>query len=199
MATRKEQAALTRKSIIQAAENLIKEKGHDSVRISDIAKTCSMSLGNFYHYFKSLDELFEEIDSVKFYESFSSLLPNNNGPVLSRLESYLHDWIDLTLNTYGHDYMYHWTRRYTQNTPAYENRIKLVSGHISQILNDGIKNEELMKEIPIEQISYTIAFSIFGFSSYFGLSEGNGFIDQWKEYFCGTFIQSTLAAYFKHP
>ncbi|MEG2184431.1 MAG: TetR/AcrR family transcriptional regulator [Cloacibacillus sp.] len=197
MTTRKEQAALTRKKIIQVAEDLIREKGHDAIRISDIVHACQMSSGNFYYYFGSLKELFEEIDNIKFYESFHSLHPHGSGTVLSRIDSYFSDWIDLTLSYYGSKYMYHWTRHYTLTpmTAPTQNRINLIAKHLTQILNEGISEGELLTNTPVEKFSYSMAFAIFGCSAYFGITGDESFIRKWREYFSETYVKSALAPY----
>lgn len=197
MTTRKEQAALTRKKIINAAEDLIREKGHDAIRISDITNACQMSAGNFYYYFKSVNELFEEIDDKKFYETFASLNQNYNENVTARINSYFADWIGLTLSYYGSRYMYHWTRHYTliSSSSCKQNRIMLMVKHLEKILNDGIQKGELVEDTPVLDIAHSIAFAIFGCSAYFGLTSDESFILKWRIFFSETYITNTLAAY----
>lgn len=199
MPTRKEQAALTRKKIIEAAKEKIKTESYDSIRIVDIAKACNMSTGNFYHYFGSLDELFSEIDSIEFYENFDSLKNDEAISVIKRLKSYFIEWLTSTVNCYGSDYMYNWTRRYTFKNEKGEddNRIRLIAGHITQILSEGIKTGELYSDTPVENISYTIAFLIFGASVHFGISNNSDFIRQWSTNACEIFLEPALSPYLK--
>ena len=197
MTTRREQAELMRKRIIEVGEELIRKKGYESIHISDIAHECKMSAGNFYHYFSSIKDLIETIDDIKFYESFSSLHAQPNKPVLSRIDSYFSDWINLTLSYYNSQYMYHWTRHYTLNpTPeSSQNRITLIAKHIASILKTGIRDGELIEDVPVEQISYSIAFAIFGCSAHFGVTADEDFIRSWREYFSATYVKNAIAPY----
>ena len=197
MTTRKEQAELMRKRIIEVGEELIRKNGYESIRISDIARECKMSAGNFYHYFSSIKDLIETIDDIKFYESFSSMCAQPNKTVLSRIDSYFSDWINLTLSHYNSQYMYHWTRHYILNTTSEssQNRIKLIAKHLDNILRTGIRDGELMENTPVEQISYSIAFAIFGCSAHFGVTADEDFIRSWREYFSETYVKNAIALY----
>lgn len=197
MTTRREQAELMRKRIIEVGEELIRKNGYESIRISDIAHECKMSTGNFYHYFSSIKDLIETIDDIKFYESFSSMCAQSNKTVLSRIDSYFSDWINLTLSHYNSQYMYHWTRHYILNTTpeSSQNRIKLIAKHLDNILRTGIRDGELMENTPVEQISYSIAFAIFGCSAHFGVTADEDFIRSWREYFSETYVKNAIALY----
>ena len=57
MTKRQEQAQASRRKIFETAKGLIGEKGYQNVTISQIVQACGMSVGNFYHYFSSKDEV----------------------------------------------------------------------------------------------------------------------------------------------
>lgn len=199
MTTRKEQAALTREKIIKVTEGLIRTKGHDAIHIADISKACNISAGNVYYYFKSLKELFEEIDDNKFYESLESLTLKGQGSTFSKIDAYFSDWINLTISYYGSQYMYHWTRHYTlrPTDASSENRMKLIAGHLIIILKKGIEEGELLATTPIEQIAYSLAFAIFGCSAFFGITADEDFIQKWRQHFSDTYIKIALNEYIK--
>jgi AcrR family transcriptional regulator len=50
-------ATPTRDSIVQAADTLFYEQGFDHTSFSNIADTVKISRGNFYHHFKTKDEI----------------------------------------------------------------------------------------------------------------------------------------------
>ena len=54
---RQQQAAESRKRIFDSAMKLINNKGFENVSISDICKSAKCSVGTFYHYFPSKDDL----------------------------------------------------------------------------------------------------------------------------------------------
>lgn len=48
---------LTRERIIKKADSLFYEQGFDNTSFSDIAETVGISRGNFYHHFKTKDDI----------------------------------------------------------------------------------------------------------------------------------------------
>jgi TetR/AcrR family fatty acid metabolism transcriptional regulator len=54
---RKQQAIETKKRIFDAAIKLINKKGFENISISEICKSAKCSVGSFYHYFESKDDL----------------------------------------------------------------------------------------------------------------------------------------------
>lgn len=63
---RQKQAIDTKLKITRVATELFKEKGFDSVKIQDICNTADISIGAFYHHFKSKMEIintsYEQVD-----------------------------------------------------------------------------------------------------------------------------------------
>lgn len=55
---RQKQAISTKLKITEVAMDLFRTHGYCSVKIQDICKTADVSVGAFYHYFKSKDEIF---------------------------------------------------------------------------------------------------------------------------------------------
>jgi AcrR family transcriptional regulator len=51
----------TRECIVAAADRLFYQRGFDHTSFSDIADTVQISRGNFYHHFKSKDEILEAV------------------------------------------------------------------------------------------------------------------------------------------
>jgi TetR/AcrR family transcriptional regulator, transcriptional repressor for nem operon len=54
-------AKSTRHQIIEAADQLFYENGYEHTSFSDIADTVQISRGNFYHHFKSKDEILDAV------------------------------------------------------------------------------------------------------------------------------------------
>ncbi len=51
----------TRDRIVEAADQLFYRQGYDHTSFSDIAKAVHISRGNFYHHFKSKDEILDAV------------------------------------------------------------------------------------------------------------------------------------------
>ncbi len=65
------QAVETKKRIVNAANELMKRKGFEDMTIQEIQKRAGVSIGTFYHYFKSKQDIFFEIYSKadEYYET----------------------------------------------------------------------------------------------------------------------------------
>lgn len=55
----------TREHIIEAADQLFYRQGYEHTSFSDIADVVQISRGNFYHHFKSKDEILDAVISVR--------------------------------------------------------------------------------------------------------------------------------------
>lgn len=72
---RREQAERTRQQIYDCAIMLFNERGFDNVTVEDVAAAAGMSVGAFYHHFKSKQEIFaifhEKMDDdyLEFYNN----------------------------------------------------------------------------------------------------------------------------------
>lgn len=55
----------TRDHIIEAADQLFYRQGFEHTSFSDIADTVQISRGNFYHHFKSKDEILDAVINVR--------------------------------------------------------------------------------------------------------------------------------------
>ena len=58
---RKQKAIITKNGIYNAAIDLMDRKGFENITIADISKKAGVSVGAFYHYFKSKNDILAEI------------------------------------------------------------------------------------------------------------------------------------------
>ena len=61
ISSRKQQALETKARIYQTALSLMEKKNYQSITIEEISKSAGVSVGAFYHYFKSKNDIFFEI------------------------------------------------------------------------------------------------------------------------------------------
>jgi TetR/AcrR family transcriptional regulator, transcriptional repressor for nem operon len=57
MRVSREQVAINRQQILEAASRLFRERGYDAVTVADVMSAAGLTHGGFYGYFKSKDEL----------------------------------------------------------------------------------------------------------------------------------------------
>ena len=77
-----------RKEILETAERLFVTKGYTKTTVNDILKEIGIAKGTFYHYFKSKEEVMDEIIMRIIKEDFATakvIVSNPNIPVLEKL------------------------------------------------------------------------------------------------------------------
>ncbi|MFM2281198.1 MAG: hypothetical protein RLZZ444_3429, partial [Pseudomonadota bacterium] len=55
----------TRDEIVQVADRLFYEQGFDSTAFADIAEAVGISRGNFYHHFKTKDDILAAVIALR--------------------------------------------------------------------------------------------------------------------------------------
>lgn len=63
----------TRDQIIEAADQLFYQRGFEHTSFSDIADAVQISRGNFYHHFKSKDEILEAVIDLRLADTRQTL------------------------------------------------------------------------------------------------------------------------------
>lgn len=63
----------TREQIVEAADQLFYQRGFDHTSFADIADAVQISRGNFYHHFKSKDEILDAVINVRLANTRSML------------------------------------------------------------------------------------------------------------------------------
>jgi len=85
MKVSRERMAENRRTILEAAEQLFKERGFEAVTVADVMKAAGLTHGGFYGYFKSKDELITAALA-------EALTRTTTGP-LSDLATYVHEYL----------------------------------------------------------------------------------------------------------
>ena len=66
----------TRAAILDTAHEIFKAKGFHGSSISEITRSCGVSMGTFYQYFKSKEQVFQELNDLiisRFMEQAKSI------------------------------------------------------------------------------------------------------------------------------
>jgi AcrR family transcriptional regulator len=88
--TRNEQKENRRQDILRAGLHLFIHKGYKAVKISDIAEKAGMSVGLLYHYFKSIEVLYEELITLALSGRTGQYFPQFSDPLDYFLKSAQH-------------------------------------------------------------------------------------------------------------
>ena len=200
MTTRKEQAALSKQRLLQAATELIIQRGYNNISIVDITRACGMSVGNFYHYFKSKEELITVLEREGYDESLNQLQNMKDAPILEQMQFYLENYMDLTVHTYGHNFNRHWFIYYLNNPTVLDdpaNKVNLIKNEICTAIGNAMENGELLPHTPAEQLAEQIAFSIMGANCYYSMTNGAFDPIAWQAHFCSDILPALFAKWYK--
>ena len=83
MTIRQEMALKTKENLIEAAKKVISIKGFKEASIQDITEEAGVAKGTFYTYFKTKEEIVEELLKTKFIKYEDDLL---NKPLKDKIE-----------------------------------------------------------------------------------------------------------------
>lgn len=79
---RKQQSLETKERIIEQAMTLYKKSGYNNVKITDICKASGISIGGFYHHFKTKEDIINQV-YIGFDAHLSDLLKDKEFPSCS--------------------------------------------------------------------------------------------------------------------
>ncbi|WGT66499.1 TetR/AcrR family transcriptional regulator [Variovorax paradoxus] len=82
----------TREQIVDAADQLFYKRGFEATSFADIAKVVNISRGNFYHHFKTKDEILDAVIAARVGQTRGMLAQwEACGPdPMSRIRSFIH-------------------------------------------------------------------------------------------------------------
>lgn len=202
MTMREEQAARSREKLLDTVQQLLKTKNYDSISISDITNASGMSIGNFYHYFKSKEEVFTAMERRPYFQLLFDMDAIKEKSVGEQLRYYIRHWTDLLVNCYGLNICRHWVCYYTGHSAdpsARNNKIDIIADEILTCLRHGIDNGELVPDAPVNDIAYSIAFTLFGILGYYCMTDGSFPALEWAEQYCTMLEKSILSACRQDP
>lgn len=154
--SRQQQAEKTRLKIFECATSLFSEKTYEQVKISDICKKANVSVGNFYHHFKSKEDIINE--GYRDFDIFIKEVWKNNA------QSSTYDSIILLIRNQleaisknGHIYATHFFKNQLTNEVKYildKNRFfyKTLAG----VVRKGFDNHEFNDAYSVSEVTDTI-------------------------------------------
>jgi len=147
---RRQQAIDSKNSIYSTAIRLMESEGFERMTIEKISKEAGVSVGAFYHYFSSkndiLVELFKEAD-VFFVEKVANEIEGENAE--DQILSYFHHFANFYQN-YGIDII---KALYTTQNKLFAQKDRIIVRLLQEIVNRGVKNGEIAAKITNEEIT----------------------------------------------
>ncbi len=101
--SRKEQAVLTKKKIFDTTVLLIKKKGYNKITIREICNNAEISVGTFYLYFLSKDDILLDIYNGLVQNLTDAQLPDSNLTVSGQILQYIEYFLRQLQNSFDKD------------------------------------------------------------------------------------------------
>lgn len=167
---RKLQAINTRKKILDVSMKLIEEYGFDNVTIDSIITRSSVSVGAFYHYFGSkneiLIEIFKEIDD--YYENVvnPNLKMKNSHEQICQFFGYYADFV------MGKGLVFI-KQLYTTNNKIFTQNERFMPSLLHKLIKEGQVRNEISNESSSEEIRDFLLMFVRGVVFNWCLHDGN--------------------------
>lgn len=165
MTSRKQQAILSKRHILETAFALTEEKGFDSLTIQDICRAADVSVGAFYHYFASKEALILEWYGVAddyFQENVIPRLEKSDADITEKIIAFAEEQVGLGVR-YGSK---HISRLYRaqllhNNEQFFSMERGMVNGMVA-LLESGVEKGELKEEVVTEDLAHELFIIIRG-------------------------------------
>ena len=188
------QAKETKKLIYEHATRLIREKGFNNVLVEDITTAAGVSVGAFYYYFKSKEDIVlmwaDDLDDhyVEYYEREMEKKPRKNS--LEILEGI----INLSMKMYcelGRDFAtisYSYIMRNTEANERYSSYFRVYRQIVRGLINEGQAVNHIRNDIPLENLVQNFYKATRGGIMDWCCSGGDEDIVEYTHYFLRCFI-----------
>lgn len=155
LTNRAKQALETQKRIYRMGIDLIKEHGYENITVEDIATKANVSIGTFYHYFKSkfdlLGEIFDHGD--RYFEEKAPVIINSDKTFTEKVIDYFKLYAELCI-LQGVEKV---SNMYVTSNEMFLTRGRLMQKLLMTIIDDG----QNQGKISIEKSSLEITEQLF--------------------------------------
>ena len=197
MNKRQTSAQETRRKLVTAGLELIKEKGFDAINVEDITKKAGVAKGTFYTYFKRKEDIVLEISRVPFGEIADELKNMGNAELFDKLRHYFRRFME-QVEFCGIQICREWLRNVIDpnNVPETMDSRKWFFDY--EMLESILKNSAERKEdAPVELLAHIIISELYGMMISWCMSDGKFEPLDWTDRFCKIQIDSIFKQYIR--
>lgn len=198
MNKRQTSAQKTKRKLITAGLELIKEKGFDAINVEDITKKAGVAKGTFYIYFKRKEDIVLDISRVPFGEIAEELEKMEGLSITEKLQHYFHRFMEC-VESCGIHVCRQWTRDVLDpnNVPDTKDGQKWNYDFemLNNILRDAVLSGELKKDTPVELLTHIIISELYGMMTCWCMSDGKFEPLEWTGQFCRIQIDAIFKQY----
>ena len=197
MNKRQKSAIETKRKLISAGLELIKEKGFNAINVEDITKKAGVAKGTFYVYFKRKEDIVMEISRTPFGEIADELEQMENAELFEKLGHYFRRFME-KVEFCGIQVCREWIRNVIDPNNVPETMDSKKWFYDYEMLESILKNsKELKKDAPIELLTHIIVSELYGMMLCWCMSDGKFEPLDWTDRFCDVQLTAIFKPYLK--
>lgn len=197
MNKRQKSAIETKRKLISAGLELIKEKGFDAINVEDITKKAGVAKGTFYVYFKRKEDIVMEISRTPFGEIADELEQMENAELFDKLRHYFRRFME-QVEFCGIQICREWIRNVIDPNNVPETMDSKKWFYDYEMLESILKNaKEFKEDTPIELLTHIIISELYGMMLCWCMSDGKFEPLDWTDRFCDVQLTAIFEPYLK--
>ena len=197
MNKRQKSAIETKRKLISAGLELIKEKGFDAINVEDITKKAGVAKGTFYVYFKRKEDIVMEISRTPFGEIAEELEQMENAELFDKLRHYFQRFME-QVEFCGIQVCREWIRNVIDPNNLPETMDSKKWFYDYEMLESILKNaKEFKEDTPIELLTHIIISELYGMMLCWCMSDGKFEPLDWTDRFCDVQLTAIFEPYLK--
>ena len=197
MNKRQKSAIETKRKLISAGLELIKEKGFNAINVEDITKKAGVAKGTFYVYFKRKEDIVMEISRTPFGEIAEELEQMENAELFDKLRHYFQRFME-QVEFCGIQVCREWIRNVIDPNNVPETMDSKKWFYDYEMLESILKNaKEFKEDTPIELLTHIIISELYGMMLCWCMSDGKFEPLDWTDRFCDVQLTAIFEPYLK--
>ena len=197
MNSRQHAALETRRKLLEAAKSIICEKGLVNTSIEEITKTCGVSNGTFYTYFKRKEDVIFEL-SREMYQEIYEKAQAYDGTFVERLVFFMVNFSGY-IEKSSLKLCQEWVRN-TVDPDLVDNandksKLRMDLDSVRGLMESGVKRRELRADTPVEVLAHTLVDLLYGEMLCWDMSGGAYSFEKRTKEFCDTFLMAMIQPY----
>lgn len=199
--TNRQLAALeTKRKLMQAAKQIVCEKGLVNTSIEEITAACGVSIGTFYTYFKRKEDVLFALSREMFSEIYENAQVHD-GPFMERLHCYM-----VNFSGYIEKSSVKLCQEWVRNTvdpdsvenPDDRNKLRTDIEAMQRLIDAGIARGELTSDTPAALLAHTLIDVLYGEMLCWDMSGGAYSFTERTQEFCRMFLPALLSPYLRN-
>ena len=198
MNKRQQSAKETKRKLITAGLELMKEQGFDAINVEDITRKARVAKGTFYTYFKRKEDIVLDISRVPFSEIREEMEKMKELEIIEKLSYYFHRFMEC-VESCGINVCRQWAKDVLDpnNVPDTKDgqKWKYDFEMLKSILEDAVSKGELKKDTSVELLTHIIISELYGMMTCWCMSDGKFEPMDWTDGFCKVQLRAIFAPY----